>query len=171
MKKISLVLIIVMMMSVVGCGNKGNEPVEINIPEEYTEEFGVIDTEAIIAEASTEKDNEDGSKTLVFTAEKHKEIMDEIEEGMLMFFDMLEEDETIPYLVEIKPNKDYSLVSLYINKDDGYGEDEEDGVTSLVVGMYVSIYRVYNGDDPNLKIDVVDKSTKELVDTTNFPEE
>ena len=128
-------------------------------PKAYNEEQGFKET--IL--------NEDGSVSITMTKKKHDELMKEMKKGIDETFSELIESEYTPYIKKITSDKNFSTVTVEVDKT-GY-ESAMLEMTPFLVGLSAMSYQQYNGTDLHCEIIIKDASTGDNLKTIVYPDD
>lgn len=156
--------------------DKGLLNVEITLPASFIDEDGGGNHEQMIADAKADgvKDvivNDDGSLTYKMSKAKHREILDELKTGLLESIDEIENSEDFVSIKDITHNKAFTEFTL--NVDQEQYENSFDGFATLGIGMSAMFYGLFTEasiDDYQVKIDIKDVASGEVIDTVIYPD-
>ncbi|MGE6514064.1 hypothetical protein [Lysinibacillus sphaericus] len=155
--------------------DKGLLNVDVTIPASF---FEGQDIDSAIAEAKKEGikeavKNDDGSVTYKMTKSKHKEMMKELETGILETVEEIKTSTDSPTSIkDVTYNKSFSEFTLMVNKEEF--ENSFDAMASFglaITGMY---YQLFSGVDPEkFKVTVIfkDESNGEVINTIVYPDD
>ncbi len=154
--------------------DKGLLNVEITLPASFFESDE--DRDSTMAEA--EKDgikvtkNEDGSLTYKMSKNKHKEVMKEIKRDMVASIDEIKNSEDYVSIQDITHNDSFSEFNMIVDKAKYENSFDSFAVFGLgIAGMY---YQLFSGVDPEeyqVKIQVQDAATKEILSEVIYPDD
>lgn len=155
--------------------DKGLLNVDVTIPASF---FEGQDIDSAIAEAKKEGikeavKNDDGSVTYKMTKSKHKEMIKELETGILETVEEIKTSTDNPTSIkDVTYNKSFSEFTLMVNKEEF--ENSFDAMASFglaITGMY---YQLFSGVDPEkFKVTVIfkDESNGEVINTIVYPDD
>jgi len=153
--------------------DKGLLNVEITLPASF---FEGEDIDQVIADAKADgikeaTKNSDGSVTYKMTKSKHKELMSELEEGLVESLEEMKNGSDFPSIKEITYNKSFTEYTLIVDKE-AY-ENSFDAFATMGLGMTGAYYQIFNGEDPDeyqVKITVKDEATGENISEVIYPD-
>lgn len=128
-------------------------------PKAYNEEQGFKET--IV--------NEDGSISITMSKKKHNELMSDMKKSIDETFSEIIESEETPYIKKITSDKDFSTVTVEVDKA-GY-ESAMLEMTPFLVGLSAMAYQQYNGTEIHCEILIKDVSTGDTLKTVVYPED
>lgn len=147
--------------------------VEITLPASM---FEGEEIDSVISDAEKEgikiNKNDDGSLTYKMSKSKHKEMMKELETGLLDTIEDMKSSGDFTSIQDIIYNKSYSEFILVVDRE-AY-ENSFDGFATLGLGLSGMYYQLFNGvkqDDYEVKILVKDFNSNEIFDEIVYPEE
>jgi hypothetical protein len=152
--------------------DKGLLNVEVTLPASM---FEGEDVDASFAEV--EKDgveatkNEDGSVTYKMSKSKHKEMLKELETGIIESIEDMKNNEDFVSIQEITYNKSFSEFTMVVDK--ATYENSMDSFVIFGLGLSGMYYQLFNGadeDDYRVKIIVKDKTTDEVMEEVIYPD-
>lgn len=154
--------------------DKGLLNVEVTIPASM---FEGKDIDTVIADAKKDgvtevTKNEDGSLTYKMSKSKHKEMMKEMEEGILKAVEDIKNDENFVSIKDITHDKSFSEFTLVVDKD-AY-ENSMDGFATLGLGLSGVMYQLFNGvnaDKNKVAIYIKDQATQKVFDEVVYPDD
>jgi|SRR5690554_138041 len=193
MKKTALFLVISMLvMTVAGCTSKKERQVTPENQEEQNEEVSVdknllsvtitlppdlagdlsdFDEGAYMAEQPGMTDAEvlpDGSLKLTMSRAKHKELMEEMKEGVLATLHGLRTDAETPYITDVRTSGDFRKVDVMVDREE---YENAFDLSALTIMMSVAMYQAFEGEKFNLLIRYLDETTEKVLDEMKLPEE
>lgn len=152
--------------------DKGLLNVEVTLPASM---FEGEDVDASIAEVEKEgveaTKNEDGSVTYKMSKSKHKEMMKELETGIIESIEDMKNNEDFVSIQDISYNKSFSEFTMVV--DQATYENSMDSFAIFGLGLSGMYYQLFNGADENdyqVKIIVKDKTTDEIMDEVIYPD-
>jgi hypothetical protein len=153
---------------------KGLLNVEVTLPANF---FEGETEEEIVAGAKEEGIseavvNEDGSVTYKMSKSKHKEMMKELEDGIVEMIKEVVESGDYPSIKEISYNKDFDEFDVKVDR--AAYENSLDGFAILGLIMGSSYYCAFDGVSPEemkITFNVVDVNTGEVFETSVYPED
>lgn len=152
--------------------DKGLLNVEVTLPASM---FEGEDVDASIAEVEKEgikaTKNEDGSVTYKMSKSKHKEMMKELETGMIESIEDMKNNTDFVSIQEITYNKSFSEFTMIVDKE-AY-ENSMDAFASFGLGLSGMYYQLFNGadsEDYQVKIMVKDQATDEVFEEVVYPD-
>lgn len=153
--------------------DKGLLNVEITLPAFLFEDQ---DINAVIAEAKNEgvedvKQNADGSLTYKMSKSKHKEMMKELEEGLMESIEDAKNNEDYVSIKDVTHNKTFSEFTVIVDQEKF--ENSFDGFAAFGLGLSGMYYQLFNGVNPeDYKVTIFIKSeaTGEVFNTIVYPE-
>jgi major membrane immunogen (membrane-anchored lipoprotein) len=152
--------------------DKGLLNVEVTLPASM---FEGEDVDATIAEVEKEgveaTKNEDGSVTYKMSKSKHKEMMKELETGIIESIEDMKNNEDFVSIQEITYNKSFSEFTMVVDK--ATYENSMDSFVIFGLGLSGMYYQLFNGadeDDYRVKIIVKDKTTDEVMEEVIYPD-
>ncbi|WP_391558238.1 hypothetical protein [Robertmurraya sp.] len=152
--------------------DKGLLNVEVNLPASM---FEGEDVDASIAEVEKEgvkaTKNEDGSVTYKMSKSKHKEMMKELETGIIESIEDMKNNEDFVSIQEITYNKAFSEFTMVV--DQATYENSMDSFAIFGLGLSGMYYQLFNGageEDYRVKIIVKDKTTDEVMEEVIYPD-
>lgn len=154
--------------------DKGLLNVEVTIPASF---FEGQDIDTVISEAKNDgvKEvvmNEDGSLTYKMSKSEHKEMMKELEVGMLEAIEEIKTSGDFSSIKDVTYNKSFSEYTLLVNKEEF--ENSLDTIASFglaITGMY---YQLFSGvDSEKYKVTVIfkDEANGEVINTVVYPDD
>lgn len=152
--------------------NKGLFNVEITIPATVLEGQ---DLEEVISSAkasgiSEVTKNEDGSITYKMTKSKHKELMDELNTGIVEYIKSVEDSEDFPSIKQISYNKSLSEFTLVTNRADFENSLDEFAVFGIAFqAMYYQIFDGVEAEKYEVNITLKDE-TGAVFNTIVYPD-
>ena len=154
--------------------DKGIFNVEVTLPAEF---FEGEDIDQAIADAKADgikeaTKNPDGSVTYKMSKEKHKEMMKEMEDGIKESMNEMANSEDYSSISEVTVNEDYNKFTLIVDK--AAYENSFDSFAAFglgMIGMYYQVFDGKNADEAKVEINVQDATTKEILNTTVFPDD
>lgn len=154
--------------------DKGLLNVEITLPASFFEDD---DIDEVIADAKEDgvaevTQNEDGSLTYKMSKAKHKEMMAEMEKGLLEYVDELKNDEEFSSIKDVTYHKSFSEFTIVVERE-AY-ENSFDGFAILglgMTGMYYQLFDGVNSDKNKVTIHLKDESTGEVFDSVVYPDD
>ncbi|KYG91894.1 hypothetical protein [Metasolibacillus sp. FSL K6-0083] len=169
MKKI-LPFLLALSFILVAC----NQNVEIKLPASFLEGQNVED---VIANAKEEgisevTKNEDGSLTYKMSKDKHKEMMQELEDGILESIEEIKSTDNFPSIKDVDYDKKYTEFTLTVEKEKFEGSFDAIASFGLAIaGMYHQIFSGANAEDYKVTIHYKDEANGEIFDTTVYPDD
>lgn len=152
--------------------DKGLLNVEVTLPASM---FEGEDVDASIAEVEKEgvkaTKNEDGSVTYKMSKSKHKEMMKELETGIIESIEDMKNNEDFVSIQDISYNKSFSEFTMVVDK--ATYENSMDSFAIFGLGLSGMYYQLFNGadeDDYRVKIIVKDKTTDEVMEEVIYPD-
>lgn len=152
--------------------DKGLLNVEVTLPASM---FEGEDVDASMAEVEKEgikaTKNEDGSVTYKMSKSKHKEMMKELETGIIESIEDMKNNTDFVSIQEITYNKSFSEFTMIVDKE-AY-ENSMDTFASFGLGLSGMYYQLFNGadsEDYQVKIMVKDQATDEVFDEVVYPD-
>lgn len=162
-RKLGLILVIILSLTLFACDSG---KVSIKLPQEFTEDFYFFTRETVEKYADKVKEKGDGVQ-VVFTEEKHKDLVAYFKKETEAYFKMIEDDqEDLYYIDRVECEEDFSKIKVFVNGEE-HKPDED--FSLLVIGMCGSLNRIYMGEDPNFTIEYHDSATKEVISSEVFP--
>ncbi|MGM9949933.1 MAG: hypothetical protein ACI33P_07385 [Lysinibacillus sp.] len=153
---------------------KGLLNVQVTLPASFFEGKTEEEIVAVAKEdgISEVKVNEDGSVTYTMSKSKHKEMMKEMEDGIVEMIKEVVESDDYPSIKEISYNKDFDEFDVKVDRE--LYENGLDGFAILGLVMGSAYYSAFNGDSPeDMKItfNMIDATTDEVFETTVYPDD
>jgi major membrane immunogen (membrane-anchored lipoprotein) len=152
--------------------DKGLLKVEITLPASL---FEGEDVDNSIAEAEEDgievKKNDDGSLTYKMSKSKHKEMMEELETGLIESVEEMKNSEDFVSIQDVTYNKSFSEFTMVVDK--AAYENSFDGFATFGLALSGMYYQLFDGVDPNeyeVKIMMKDAATDEVFDEVVYPE-
>ncbi|SHR48487.1 Uncharacterised protein [Mycobacteroides abscessus subsp. abscessus] len=152
--------------------DKGLLNVEVTLPASM---FEGEDVDASIAEVEKEgvkaTKNEDGSVTYKMSKSKHKEMMKELETGIIESVADMKNNEDFVSIQEITYNKSFSEFTMVV--DQATYENSMDSFVIFGLGLSGMYYQLFNGadsEDYQVKIMVKDQVTGEVFEEVVYPD-
>jgi major membrane immunogen (membrane-anchored lipoprotein) len=152
--------------------DKGLLNVEVTLPASM---FEGEDVDATIAEVEKEgvkaTKNEDGSVTYKMSKSKHKEMMQELESGIIESVEDMKNNTDFVSIQEITYNKSFSEFTMVV--DQATYENSMDSFVIFGLGVSGMYYQLFNGadeDDYRVKIIVKDQATDEVFEEVVYPD-
>lgn len=152
--------------------DKGLLNVEITLPASL---FEGEDVDNSVAEAEKDgievKKNEDGSLTYKMSKSKHKEMMEELETGLIESVEEMKNSEDFVSIQDVTYNKSFSEFTMVVDK--AAYENSFDGFATFGLALSGMYYQLFDGVDPNeyeVKIIMKDAATDEVFDKVEYPE-
>lgn len=147
--------------------------VEVTLPAMF---FEGEDLETAAADARAEgvgevTVNEDGSLTYRMSKADHREIVAEMETGVLEAVEDITSSGDYPSISDVAHSRDYSEFTMTVNRDEFEGGF--DGFAGLGLGLVASYYQLFAGtsaDDLEVIVHVADEATGDIIQTTVYPE-
>lgn len=153
--------------------DKGLLNVEVTLPASM---FEGEDVDASIAEVEQEgvqaTKNEDGSVTYKMSKSKHKEMMQELETGIIESVEDMKNNTDFVSIQEITYNKSFSEFTMVVDKE-AY-ENSMDAFAIFGLGLSGMYYQLFNGageDDYRVNIMVKDQATDEVFEEVVYPDD
>lgn len=153
--------------------DKGLLNVEVTLPASM---FEGEDVDASIAEVEQEgvkaTKNEDGSVTYKMSKSKHKEMMQELESGIIESVEDMKNNTDFVSIQEITYNKSFSEFTMVVDKE-AY-ENSMDAFAIFGLGLSGMYYQLFNGageEDYRVKIMVKDQATDEVFEEVVYPDD
>ncbi|WP_413363815.1 hypothetical protein [Lysinibacillus sp. 3P01SB] len=153
---------------------KGLLNVEVTLPASFFEDT----TEEEIMTGAKEEGftettvNEDGSVTYKMSKSKHKEMMKELEDGIVESIKEIVESGDYPSIKEISYNKSFDEFDVKVDRE--LYENGFDGFAILGIVMTGAYYSAFNGDaaeDLKLTFNMIDAATDEIYETAVYPDD
>lgn len=152
--------------------DKGLLNVEVTLPASM---FEGEDVDASIAEVEKEgvkaTKNEDGSVTYKMSKSKHKEMMKELETGIIESIEDMKNNKDFVSIQEITYNKAFSEFTMVVDK--ATYENSMDSFVIFGLGLSGMYYQLFNGadsEDYQVKIMVKDQATEEVFEEVIYPD-
>ncbi|AYA76002.1 hypothetical protein DOE78_11445 [Bacillus sp. Y1] len=152
--------------------DKGLLNVEVTLPASM---FEGEDVDATIAEVEKEgveaTKNEDGSVTYKMSKSKHKEMLKELETGIIESIEDMKNNEDFVSIQEITYNKSFSEFTMVVDKT--IYENSMDSFVIFGLGLSGMYYQLFNGageEDFRVKIMVKDQATDEVFEEVVYPD-
>lgn len=153
--------------------DKGLLNVEITLPASLFEDQ---DINGVIADAKNEgiediKQNADGSLTYIMSKSKHKEMMKELESGLLESIEDAKNNEDYVSIKDVTNNKSFSEFTLIVDQEKY--ENSFDGFVAFGFGLSGMYYQLFNGvspDDYKVTIIIKSEATGEVINTIVYPD-
>lgn len=165
MRKKALILAVIMVFTLAGCGEK---TVDVTLPAALFSD----QTEEDVKKAAEENGylgctiNENGSVTYTMTESKHREMLDEL---------VSRADESIAELIgkvasftKINHNSDMSEFSIYMDAEKATMFDKLYAVAFYTVGAYYQSFAGKSADKIDVIIKFIDSETNEVLDTASY---
>lgn len=153
--------------------DKGLLNVEVTLPASM---FEGEDVDASIAEVEQEgvkaTKNEDGSVTYKMSKSKHKEMMQELETGIIESVEDMKNNTDFVSIQEITYNNSFSEFTMVVDKE-AY-ENSMDAFAIFGLGLSGMYYQLFNGageEDYRVKIMVKDQATDEVFEEVVYPDD
>lgn len=153
--------------------DKGLLNVEVTLPASM---FEGEDVDASITEVEQEgvqaTKNEDGSVTYKMSKSKHKEMMQELESGIIESVEDMKNNTDFVSIQEITYNKSFSEFTMVVDKE-AY-ENSMDAFAIFGLGLSGMYYQLFNGageEDYRVKIIVKDQATDEVFEEVVYPDD
>lgn len=118
------------------------------------------------------KVNDDGSMTVKMTKTKHKELVKEVKDTVLEYFEELKASEDTPSINDVKYDDNFKEVTLEVDKKKF--EESFDSMAVFGVAMTTAMYHIYEGvpaEEVNFKINAKDSGTGEIFNTILYPDD
>lgn len=151
--------------------DKGLLSVEITLPASMFE-----GEEIDMAEAEEDgmniTQNDNGSVTYKMSKAKHREMMNEMESGVIQSVEEMKASEDYLSIKDITYNNSFTEFTLVVDKE-AY-ENSMDGFAVFGLGMSGMFYQLYDGvdtDDSKTTIFVKDEATEEIFDEIVYPDD
>lgn len=153
--------------------DKGLLNVEINLPASM---FEGQDIETVISDAKADgvdevTKNADGSLTYKMSKAKHKEMMNEMKDSILVTVEETKTSEDFVSIKDITYNKDFSEFVLLVDKSKF--ENSFDGIAGFGLGISGMYYQLFNGvslDKSKVTVIIKDEATGDTLDTVVYPD-
>lgn len=116
---------------------------------------------------SAAKVNEDGSISVTMSKAKHKELLEEMANGLDTSFAEFVNGETTPYIKEISHNDDFTAVTMKVDKA---AYESAFDFTPLAIGMSVAMYQAFIETEYHVEISIVDVATGETINSITYPD-
>lgn len=153
--------------------DKGLLNVEVTLPASM---FEGEDVDASIAEVEKEgvqsTKNEDGSVTYKMSKSKHKEMMQELETGIIESIEDMKNNTDFVSIQEITYNNSFSEFTMVVDKE-AY-ENSMDAFAIFGLGLSGMYYQLFNGageEDYRVNIMVKDQATNEVFEEVVYPDD
>lgn len=118
------------------------------------------------------KVNDDGSMTVKMTKTKHKELVKEVKDTVLEYFEELKASEDTPSINDVKYDDNFKEVTLEVDKKKF--EESFDSMAVFGVAMTTAMYHIYEGvpaEEVSFKINAKDSGTGEIFNTILYPDD
>ncbi|MEC1177201.1 hypothetical protein P9B03_01780 [Metasolibacillus meyeri] len=151
-----------------------NQNVEIQLPASFLEGQNIDDVIANLKEEGTSeiKQNDDGSLTYTVSKEKHKEMMKELEDGILETVDEIKSTDSFPSIKDVAYNKKYTEFTLTVEKESFEGSFDALASFGLAIaGMYYQVFNGVDADTYKVTIHYKDEANGEIFNTTVYPDD
>lgn len=152
--------------------DKGLLNVEVTLPATF---FEGEDVDNSIAKAEKDgievKKNEDGSLTYKMSKSKHKEMMEELETGLIESVEEMKNSDDFVSIQDVTYNKSFSEFTMVVDK--AAYENSFDGFATFGLALSGMYYQLFDGVDPKkyeVKIIMKDAATDEVFDEVVYPE-
>lgn len=152
--------------------DKGLLNVEVTLPASL---FEGEDVDATIAEVEKEgiqvTKNEDGSLTYKMSKSQHKDMLKELETGVIESIEEMKTSEDFVSIQDITYNPSFSEFTMIVDK--AAYENSMDGFAAFGLGLSGMYYQLFNGtdaEDYQVKISVKDQATEEVFDEVIYPD-
>lgn len=140
---------------------EGDEEINIDEMKEEAKENGIKDVEL----------NNDGSVTYTMSKSKHRELLDEMQEGIEENIDEVVNSEDFPSIKEIQANKKYDRYDVIVDQESYENSFDGFGVLGVAFSsMYYQLFEGVNPSDYEVIIDMIDEETGEVFDTIVYPD-
>ncbi|QDQ03117.1 hypothetical protein FOH38_23225 [Lysinibacillus fusiformis] len=154
--------------------DKGLLNVEVTLPASF---FEGQDIDTVITESKNDGikeviKNEDGSLTYKMSKSEHKEMMKELETGILEATEEIKTSGDFPSIKDVSYNKTFSEFTLSVNQEEF--ENSLDSMASFGLAITSMYYQLFNGVDPEkYKVTVIFKneSNGEVINTVVYPDD
>lgn len=195
MKKAMLTIWLVGLLALMGCslkenknedtksainGDKNSEATTDKIEEKNVEVtlpailFEGADMDDILAEAKEDgivdvHINEDASVTYKMSKEKQRKKIEEARTGAIEYIEMLK-SEDFPHILDVEHDDSFTEFTIIFYQ--ATYDDDFNYYALMGLGMAGILYQSYDGsnlEDLNVKISIVDESSKDVLDTINYP--
>lgn len=105
--------------------------------------------------------NEDQSATYILTEEQHKEMVDNLYQGIHAKIDSMRENDDYPHFLKLSCNEDYTQFTVYLT---GASLNGDEAVSTTVFSMYSMMYNAFLGiQEAPLHIDYIDARDNTIV--------
>ena len=170
MKKLSRVLVImVLMLPLVACGNQTEE---IVMPASF---FSEDEVEQILAEMDADDDvdvsiNDDGDFVYQMPKDEYDEMMNELAASIDEMIEEIVSDDTLRSVNAIEANDDYSVYTVTVDR--AAFEEGFEGMFVMGLGMSGMFYQIFNtsSDEASVLIEYVDAETNDVYDSIVYPD-
>lgn len=153
--------------------DKGILSVEITLPASLLEGEDIDDISSKADDSDMEVTvNDDGSVACKMSKSKHKEIMTELYNAQLEFFEEIKNSEDIESIEDIKYNETFSEIIVMVDQE--AFEGSFDLLVAISLGASSSYYQLFNGvnpDDCKARIYFKDIATGEILVNLVYPDD
>lgn len=154
--------------------DKGLFNVEVTLPASM---FEGDDPEKVIADAKADgvsevEKNPDGSFTYKMSKAKHKEMMKELEKGIVESLEEMKTSGDFASIKDITHNDSFKEFTLVVDK--AAYENSMDGFSIFGLGISGMMYQLYSGEsekDVKVTISVKDQTSQEVFETVVYPDD
>lgn len=176
-------MVVVMLTVGVGCAKKTdgdtamvNEGLlynEITLPATFFSESSEEDIKKASEEAGYKsyRINEDGSVTYKMSKKMHRELLDDFKTNIDEQIDKMVnggEDAQIEGISEIKYNKDFSEIKIYMEKDSFNILTSFYALSFYMQGSYYQLFSGAKSDDVDVVVQFIDNESGEIIDSGSY---
>lgn len=142
--------------------------VDITLPADLagTEEATDFDPEAFAAENGYIKAvvNDDKTVTVTMTQAKHKEIMSQMKDEVIKNLNAMVGSEDYPATKEVQYDDNFQKIVFLVD-----GSLYSGDFSHVVTGIYVAVYKAFEGAEFNTLVQTIDAATGEVLAETQYP--
>ena len=148
--------------------------VELTLPADFFDGQTPEEIEASAKEQGVKevKINEDGTVYYKMSKSDHKKMMNKLETSIKESMEEIVTSGDTPSFKEIKYNKDFTEFDVTVDRE--AFENSMDGFMNFTFAMSGSFYNAFEGEDMHdfkITVNMIDAETKEVFDTTVFPDD
>lgn len=163
MKKISLIMVIILVFSLVGC--KGSNNITLRIPVDYFDE-DLIDSDDL-QDGIESISREDDEVIVVMGESNYRNLLEELKLALEEELDGLLEDEDCTYIKDIEYIDDFSEVKVFVDVKE---YEESLDWTPMLISILSETYQIYGGLEVGVYIEYIDEQTDEVLNIVDYPE-
>lgn len=186
MKQINVLIIVLCILALAGCGSGTRSPTEAEDIEEGSFDVAITvpasavnqgDIEATIAGARAQGirevvPNDDGSLTCTMSKSAHGEMMQRLREDFIKNAEDMKSGGDFASIKDVQYNNELTLLTLIVDRE--LYENSMDAFAVFGLGMAAMYYQLFDGvkaDHVAVTVEVRDRSTGEIMSHVVYPDD